>query len=272
MGYEPTGRALAYRSAYDQQIRERPEPPAPGETVERAGPVIRRSGGPGGGLITYASLAGLDGSELDAFIRAQRDHFARLGQQVEWKYHSHDRPADLPQRLAAAGFTAGDEETVLIGEAAGLAGPPVLPAGVRLREVSSAADLERIRALEEEVWGEDRSWLPALLAHDLGGAGDPAAVLVAEAGGAVVSAGWVRFHTGTSFASLWGGSTLARWRGRGIYRALVARRAGLALARGARLVQVDASPDSRPILARLGLLPVTTTTPWVWLPRPADQP
>ena len=59
---------------------------------------------------------------------------------------------------------------------------------------------------------------------------------------------------------------LPAWRGRGIYRALVARRAQLAAERGRRYIEVDASDDSRPILERLGFVPVTTTTPYIWSP------
>jgi|ERR1035437_723082 GNAT superfamily N-acetyltransferase len=91
-------------------------------------------------------------------------------------------------------------------------------------------------------------------------------VVVAEAGHQVVCAGWIRLHRGTDFASLWGGSTLPQWRRRGVYRATVAYRAQLAAARGFRYIQVDASPDSRPVLARLGLLPVATTIPFSWDP------
>jgi GNAT superfamily N-acetyltransferase len=89
---------------------------------------------------------------------------------------------------------------------------------------------------------------------------------VAEAAGAVVSAGWVRFVAGSGFATLWGGGTLPAWRGHGIYRALVAQRATLARRRGYRHLEVDASDDSRPILERLGFAAVTTTTPFVWTP------
>lgn len=265
------GRAAAYRAAYDQQLRARPDPPIPGEVVERIGPVIRRSGGPDQGSITYRDLAGLDGERLDAFIREQCGHFAALGQAFEWKYHGHDEPADLPRRLVAAGFIPEAGETVMIGEAAELAAAPVLPAGVRLREVTALADLERIRAMEEEVWHEDRAWLPHALAAELAGSGDPCVVLVAEAGPDVVCAGWVRFPGGTDFATFWGGSTLPRWRGRGVYRAVVAYRAGLAVARGFRLVEVDSSADSRPILERLGMLPAATTTPYVWQPTPPGR-
>ena len=76
----------------------------------------------------------------------------------------------------------------------------------------------------------------------------------------------MRFVRDTEFATLWGGGTRQEWRGRGIYRAIVAYRANLAAKRGFRYVQVDASDDSRPILERLGFVAVTTTTPFIWSP------
>lgn len=69
-----------------------------------------------------------------------------------------------------------------------------------------------------------------------------------------------------AFAGLWGGSTLRAWRGHGIYRALVARRAQLACAREVRYLQVDPSDDGKPILLKLGFHAVTTTAPYVWTP------
>jgi len=68
---------------------------------------------------------------------------------------------------------------------------------------------------------------------------------------------------GTRFAGLWGGGTVEAWRGRGIYRALVAHRARIAADRGFPYLQVDASDESRPILERLGFARLTTTTPYV---------
>ena len=86
--------------------------------------------------------------------------------------------------------------------------------------------------------------------------------MVALAGQTPIAAGRVEFHAGTDFASLWGGGTLPGWRGRGVFRALVAHRAALAAARGFRYLQVDASADSRPILERLGFVELATTTPF----------
>jgi len=90
--------------------------------------------------------------------------------------------------------------------------------------------------------------------------------LGAEADGEVVSAGWAVYEQGTEFAGLWGGSTLAEWRGKGIYKALVTVRAVRAVELGYKYLQVDASDDSSPILQRLGFVAVTSTTPWVYTP------
>ncbi|HWG98754.1 MAG TPA: GNAT family N-acetyltransferase [Pilimelia sp.] len=244
-----------------------PDPLPEGVTVERDGPLLRVFGLDGGGFLTYADLAGLRGAELDALIARQRELFLARGEPVEWKLHGHDAPADLADRLVAAGFRPQAPETVMVGAVAPLAAAlPVLPAQVRLREVSARADLDRIADLKQAVWGEPGGWLADGLEREL--ATDPAAltVVTAEVDGQVVSAGWVRYVKGTGFATLWGGSTLPAWRRRGIYRALVVHRARLADVRGYQLLQVDASADSRPILERLGFVEVTTTTPYVLTP------
>jgi hypothetical protein len=273
--------AAAYLAAYDEQIRARITAAEAAEgKADRSGPVIRKIYPSERGLVTYSDLAGMTGRALDNFIAAQRDHFARLGLAVEWKYHSHDQPADLPDRLAAAGFVPEAAETLLIGESAELAGAGAAagtgaagwPEGVTLREVTARADLERIRDLEQAVWGDDHGWLPGMLGRDLTDPDDPCVVVVAEAGPDVVCAGWIRLHQGTDFASLWGGSTLPRWRRRGIYRATVAYRARLAADRGFRYLQVDASDDSAPVLVRLGMAPVAVTIPFVWSLPPGTQP
>jgi len=170
------------------------------------------------------------------------------------------------ERLRAAGFVAEELETVVIGPVAAVAVEARLPEGVTLREVRERVDLERIAAMEEAIWTSDQSVRADELEKELVADPEGLEVVVAEAGGVAVCAGWVRFPSGTEFATLWGGSTLPEWRRRGIYRALVAYRANLAAQRGLRYVQVDASADSRPILERLGFVAVTTTTPFVWTP------
>ena len=258
--------------AYDAQLRAHVPDRLPDSVrVERDGPIVRTIGFGGRGFAEYHDLAGVDGEELDALIARQVQAFAERGERFEWKLHGHDRPADLPDRLRAAGFAPEEMETVVIGRVDEVAAESSLPEGVHIREVSEPDGFARIAELEDAVWRDDdsgeadHSWVDALAAER---AADPEGlrVFLAEAGELAVSAGWVRFPSGTEFATLWGGATLPAWRGRGIYRALVAHRARLAAERGRRYVQVDASDDSRPILERLGFVAVTTTTPYVWSP------
>ena len=256
----------ALLAVYDTQLRGRVDVLPEGVEGQQDGPLLRVVGATHGGFVGYRDLAGLEGTELDELIARQVCVFAERGERFEWKLHGHDRPADLGQRLRAAGFVPEDVETVVIADVASVAGDPVLPAGVSLREVRNRADFDRIAVMEQAIWHEDRSWLADNLEAER--AVDPEAltVVVAEAGAAVVCAGWVRFVRGTEFATLWGGGTLPAWRRRGIYRAIVVYRASLAAQRGFRYLQVDASDDSRPILERLGFLAVTTTTPYIWSP------
>lgn len=120
--------------------------------------------------------------------------------------------------------------------------------------------------MESEVWGSDCGFISDHLAGRLATVPDRLAIYTVEAAGQVVAAAWVMLQEDGQFASLYGGSTLEAWRGRGIYRALVAVRARLAAEHGYKYLHVDASEDSRPILQRLGFTAVTTTTPYVWSP------
>jgi hypothetical protein len=262
-------------AAYEQQIRRGPTVGA-GWRVEPSpdGRVLAHVHPEGSAQSVTVLWSDLDESTAEAAIAAAVERYDALAKPWEWKTFGHDRPLDLGDRLAAAGFVAGDVEALLIGDTAAVlaaCGSAPVADGIRLRGLSGADDFDRIVRLEEAVWGENMAWL----GHDLATvvAADPDSLVFCLAElpeGELASAGWVRLEPGTDFASLWGGSTLAHWRGRGLYRAIVARRAELAVERGRRYLQVDASPDSRPILERLGLRAVTTTTPYTRRPGGAE--
>jgi len=255
----------ALLAVFDEQARKEPPSPPEGIWYEHDGPLLRVVGDERG-FISAPRDAGARGAELDRLIARQRDYFAGRGEAVEWKTYDYDEPTDLPDRLRAAGFVPEDTETVVVTLTTDIAMEPVLPPGVVLRQVTADADMRRIGAMESRVWDEDRSWTGEHLIRELAATPGDLIVLTAEAGSEVVSAGWLRFQPGTQFAGLWGGGTLSEWRGQGIYRALVARRAQLAAARGFRYLQVDASSNSAPILRRLGFQPIATTTPYGWTP------
>jgi len=255
----------ALLAAFDEQARPEPAQPPSSVSCEPDGPLLRVVG-LHRGFISAPRDVGVRGPELDRLIARQRDYFAARNEAVEWKTYGYDETPGLTYRLRAAGFVPEDEETVMIGLAAEMAAEPVLPQGVTLRQVSAAADMHTIAELHSAVWNEDAGWRAGELMRQVSESADEIAIFVAEAAGTVISSARVEFRPGTEFAGLWGGSTRIDWRGRGIYRALVARRAQLAIARGVRYLQVDASRASAPILRRLGFQAVTTTTPYVWTP------
>lgn len=179
-----------------------------------------------------------DDGEVEPLVARMRE----LPGYVEWKYYSHDGP-ELRERLLAGGLEPDDEETVVVAEAASIPPPPD---DVELRVVTA-----EFVDLAADVFGE-RFELP-----------EKAVAVVAVVEGHAVSGGRVDFEDGVEFAGLFGGVTLPEYRGRGLYRATVAKRAELARERGYRWLYSDALPTSRPILERVGFVPITTTTPFM---------
>ena len=252
----------AVLATFDAQIRRHPQPDLPDGYVEHDDDVTRsmspRDGWAG---VTWSDL---DAVIADAVIAAQVARFAELGRPWEWKHYSYDQPPDLPDRLRAAGFTAEPAEALLVAEIADLRLDPVPPPGVELQAVVDEQSIEELISVHDEVFGGDHAAVGRKLLAGLASRPSTIAAVVALAEGRPISAGRVEFAHGTDFASLWGGATLPAWRGRGVFRSLVARRAALAAGSGFGYLQVDATPASRPILAHLGFVELATTTPFVY--------
>ncbi|MFI0980689.1 GNAT family N-acetyltransferase [Streptomyces sp. NPDC021093] len=251
----------AVRELFDTEMRREAPPERPGMELARVGDVLRQTGGEGdwNGVL----WSGLTAADADAAIAEQVRHYGALGLSFEWKHYSHDRPEDLAQRLLAAGFVPEGPEAVMVGETAEFAAEPELPDGVRLVEVTDEAGVDLMVRAHELAFDEDSKVIGQRVLAQLAQAPETLSVVVALAGDQPVSAARAEFPPGTRFASLWGGGTAPEWRGRGIYRALIAHRARTAAARGYRYLQTDAVLDtSRPILQRLGFAQLSITTPY----------
>jgi GNAT superfamily N-acetyltransferase len=253
---------VAVLALFDRDMREGARPDSPEARVERVGKVVRQVGTEHGwnGVI----WSDLDESNADAAIAEQMRYFGELGREFEWKLYGHDKPEDLGKRLRAAGFVAQPEETLMIAELGDLALDAQPPEGVRLLPVTDRAGVDLVADVHEQAFGTDSTRMRHQLLAQLTGDEDNVVAVVALAGDVPVSAARMEMVPGTRFAGLWGGGTIDSWRRRGIYRALVAHRARVAAERGYRYVQVDATSQSRPVLARLGFEPLTTTTPYVY--------
>jgi GNAT superfamily N-acetyltransferase len=255
----------ALLAAYDAQMRTPTGTVPTGMTYERDGPVLRIVGGHEGRIRAPRDL-GVEGADLDRLIARQLDYFQARGEGVEWKHRAHDLPAELPERLVEAGFSPLGPSAVLLGFADEVATEPVLPDGVRLRRLSTAEDFYRVADQQTEVWGYDCSWTATDLIARMSADPGQITVLAVEADERFACTAWSVYSPGTEFVALLGGTTLPQWRGRGLYRALVAARAQEAVARGFRLLHVDATPASAPILRRCGFHEITTSTYYQWIP------
>ncbi|WP_424211637.1 GNAT family N-acetyltransferase [Streptomyces sp. BI20] len=264
----PEGLA-ALRARFDREIRREAVPDSPGARIETSadGRVVRQVAAPGEGW-SGVLWSDLDEAGADAAIAGELARCRELGlAEYEWKTYGHDGPADLGARLSAAGFVADTRETVLMGavervlDEVGEAPPP---AGVTLREITSPGDVDLLARAHEAAFGRVRPALMAEVRHRLETDPEHLVVVVAMAGELPVCGARMELREGTGFAGLWGGGTHPDWRGRGIYRSLIAHRARIAAARGVEWLQVDASEDSRPILQRLGFAVLGTTTPYEW--------
>ncbi|MFJ8693050.1 GNAT family N-acetyltransferase [Streptomyces roseolilacinus] len=250
---------------FDRRVRREARPDGPGCRIERVGGVVRQTGPAeawNGVLWT-----GLTASSADRAIEEQVCHFTALGREFEWKLYEHDEPGDLGDRLRAAGFTPGPREALMVAETARIAATPAAPPdGVELVPVTDAAGVDLLVDVHDRAFGTDGTRLRRRLLRQLAEQAGTVVAVVAVADGRPVSSARMETAPGTGFAGLWGGGTVPEWRGRGLYRALVAHRARIAADHGHPWLQVDASDDSRPVLSRLGFTVLSTTTPYDYRP------
>jgi hypothetical protein len=252
-------------AAYDSQLRTDAEIPG-ALSVTRQGPLRLVTFAGGRGFITYQDLGGADADSIRRMVPEALAHFQadQTISKVEWKTRGHDHAPGLHEALLSNGFTPDEPESIMVGDAEALAVDVPLPDGVTLRRITEEADIRAMVTMQDEVFGNAHG--DEVLASTLRrlARGDELELWVAEAGGAVISAGRIDPVPGTDFAGIWGGSTRAEWRGRGIYRALTAERARSALRMGKKYINSDSTEFSRPILERSGLVKVSTTTPYNW--------
>ncbi|KAB7745163.1 GNAT family N-acetyltransferase [Nostocoides sp. F2B08] len=258
---------------FHEQVRLTEREYVPTHVVEYDGPVRRvypPDPAEDGAMID--SPAGL-GPDPAAVIERQVAFFTARGQRVEWKTYSYDEPADLPELLRAYGFVPEDEEALMLGPAERVARPVTIADRYAVRAISAdpasaQAEWEQVEALDEAVFGQGgAAWSRVLRAEEEADRQHVRSVVAVDREeGVIVGHGVLRLVAGTDFAGLWGGKVHPEHRGQGLYRAMAAVRAQWALDAGHSICRVDALPTSRPILIRMGLSQVATTTPYVLAP------
>ena len=112
----------------------------------------------------------LDAANADEVIAAQVGFFGDRGEEFEWKLYSYDEPADLADRLTAAGFVPEEPESLMIAAIAEITDAlksAELPPGVTLERPTDEAGVDRLTRVHELVFGTDESELRASLLAQL---------------------------------------------------------------------------------------------------------
>ena len=208
----------------------------------------------------------LDERSADGVIAGEVDHYRRLGAAFEWKVYSHDRPADLLDRLRRHGFVVGPMEAVMALDLSELPDWVNAQDPVEVARVESVEQAALYKVAAEEIFGKDYGLTAGQLADGIRSGSRQHVGYLAFCDGVPAGIGRLYTHPDSAFGGLYGGGTRPAFRGRGVYRALVAARARDAVCTGARYLIVDALPTSRPILQRLGFRHVADTWPCEWKP------
>jgi len=219
---------------------------------------------PGMSFILYSDL---DETTADAVIDEQVAYFTRLGCSFSWKTFSHDRPADLVARLTARGFAVDETDAVMVLDVAHAPDSLLAIDTANVRRLAGPSQLDEVVAILKSVWDEDFTWVHERMGSHMEIPGY-LSVFVGYVDDNPAAAGWMYYNKG-SFAGLWGGSTVAAYRGRGLYTALLAARVQEARLRGVPYLTVDAGSMSRPIAARHGFEIMTWATDCNWKPEEA---
>ncbi len=212
-------------------------------------------------FIVYSELTAVN---ADNIIAREIAHYKTTGSSggLEWKTYGHDTPRDLGERLTAHGFVDEGLETLLVLDLETAPDYTKQPITADVRRLTSVEQLTDILRVHDQVWGDGFEWIRDYLAHALENEGTYWSIYTAYVDNEPACAAWAYFSENSQFASLWGGATIEKYRGMGLYTAVMHTRLQEAIARDYRFLMVDASDMSRPILEKQGFTVLGYTRPY----------
>lgn len=240
----------------------------PGYQVVRELPTVRLVGIDKRNSFNTVLCSDLDESNADSIIEREIGYFRKRNEPFEWKLFHYDRPHDLAERLTLHGLKEAEKETLLVATLKNYHHQISVPPQVTILKVEKEKEL---RTLLETVSQDETNpeHLEALLQNlltNLREAKETIGIFGAYWDGKPASIGWAFYTPQSRFCGLFGGTTHSSFRGKGLYKALVQKRAEEARQKGFSYLFVDAGPMSRPILEKLGFSELTTMQGFHWSP------
>jgi len=219
---------------------------------------IRRAPG-----MNFVSFTFADCPELDRVISKEISYLAPMEQPFTWKVYEHDCLPMMGNALLANGFASDNEPAaVMILDVNQVPASRYKAAKAEVRLITDQDGLKDIVQVLDGVYGGHNDWVYERMGLHLQIPGY-LSMYAAYVDGQPASIAWTYFP-GRNFATLFGGTTLAEYRKRGLYTSLLHLRLKEIRERGYPFAVVEAGPMSRPIVAKHGFQHLTTVYDYEW--------
>ncbi|HSO12625.1 MAG TPA: GNAT family N-acetyltransferase [Anaerolineales bacterium] len=219
---------------------------------------IRRAPG-----MNFVSFTFADEAKLDRVIDREVNYLAPMHQPFTWKVYDHDHLPNIGDALLANGF-AGDEEpaAVMVFDVNRAPASRFEASNANIRRITDRDGLRDIVHVLDSVYGGHNDWVYERMGLHLQIPGY-LSMYAAYVDGKPASIAWTYFP-GRHFATLFGGTTLAEFRKRGLYTDLLHWRLKEIRARGYPFAVVEAGAMSKPIVEKHGFQHLTTVYDYEW--------
>jgi GNAT superfamily N-acetyltransferase len=243
---------------YDKDLRLRiMYPEARKEITGNVVRFIRKAPG-----MNFVSFTFATEMQLTNVIDCEVDYFLPMNQPFTWKLYDHDLLPSLGEKLSARGFNGDDDPAMVMVLDMQNASTRTEPVKADIRRITERDGLKDIIYVLDNVYGGHNIWVNDRLGLHLQVPGY-LSIYAAYVDGKPASIAWTYFPHG-HFATLFGGTTLAEYRGRGLYTSLLHVRLKEIRERGYQFAAVECGPMSRPIVAKNGFQHLTTVWDYEW--------
>ena len=186
-------------------------------------------------------------------IKAEIEYFKPLKQVFKWFTLSTDSPSNLGESLIEEGFIAEEVSSLMVLDLEQADQSKThCPASELCIEVTDKQGIRDAMLVQKKVWGGDCIAQETSLIRLKEESPNQIHIYVVYQDNKPVSSAWLMSHPDSPFGSIWAGSTLSKYRGKGFYSALLAKRIEDAKAKGLKYLTIQASKMSRPIVANFG--------------------
>lgn len=213
--------------------------------------------------MNFISFTFADGAKLGRVVDREVEYLAPMKQPFTWKVYDHDRLPNIGETLLANGFVVDDDPAaVMVLDVNQVPASRFESANADFRRITDRDGLKDIIHVLDGVYGGHNDWVYERMGSHLQIPGY-LSMYAAYVDDQPASIAWTYFP-GRSFATLFGGTTLAEYRNRGLYTALLHLRLKEIRERGYPFAVVEAGPMSKPIVEKHGFQHLTTVHDYEW--------